>query len=161
MPNGMTENAHHRAAGSAVCAYALWNARHLAVAWLHSPFDRCGFPSFLLWLIPLVWHWHASAHEERPALSFSFFFVALVLSFVGVALDLNAIKSLAFAVSLAGFLPIRPATFLWLGCAFAWMPAAGWLFTALGPMPVNCLRIALGIAAASLTHAILSRETAR
>ena len=146
------------AAGAAITLYAAWNARNLLAAWLHSPFDRCGSVAFLLWIVPILL-WAARPSPRR--VSIPAFAVALLISFAGVAADLGALKYLGLALALAAFLPLRPATSLWLPCAAAWMPAAGWAFSAHGPLFVNSARVAVGLAALATTPLLLRDEKLR
>ena len=147
------------AAGVAIALYAAWNARNLAGAWLHSPFDRCGSPAFLLWIVPIAW-----VRLKRPPacppmpVSAAAFAIGLAVSFAGVATDLGVLKYAGLAIALAGFLPIRAATFLWLGCAAAWMPAAGWAFSSHGVILVNSMRAGIGLMAALSSPLFLRHE---
>ncbi len=147
------------AAGVAIALYAAWNARNLTAAWLHSPFDRCGAPAFLLWLVPIVWiRAKGPLDGARARVSTAAFAAGLVLSFAGVAADLGVVKYAGLAIALAGFLPIQPARFLWLACAAGWMPAAGWAFSSHGVILVNAMRAAIGLAAMALIPLFLRHE---
>jgi hypothetical protein len=148
------------AAGAAICAYAAWNARGLLAAWLHSPFDRSGSLAFALWVLPIAWLWRKGACGPGMVTPAAFA-IGLAVSFAGLATDLNVFEYLGLAIALAGFLPVRPATFLWLACAVSWMPAAGWAFSSHGALPVNCLRAATGLAAAVLTPIFLRHDSIR
>jgi hypothetical protein len=160
------------AAGAAITLYAAWNARNLVPAWQHSPYDRRGFPAFLLWNVPLASLWISrlldfqirnSKLEIRNlhgSVSPVVFAIALVVSFSGAAADLYVLEYLGLAIALAGFLPVRPATLAWLACACAWMPAAGWAFSSYGPVLVNFIRAVIGLAAVSMTPLILRNEKA-
>jgi len=148
------------AAGAAISLYATWNARHLLAAWLHSPYDRCDSLAFLLWIVPIAFLWMRRLSTDRPArVSSAAFAIALLISFAGVATDLSVLEYLGLAIALAGFLPIQPATFPWLACAAAWMPAAGWAFSAHGSLLVNSMRAAIGLAALLLTPLFLHNES--
>jgi len=137
------------AAGAAISLYAGWNARHLLGAWVHSPYDRCDSVAFVLWLFPIGLYWALRRSQEQPRpLGMIPFAIALAVSFAGVAMDLSFLEYLAFAVALAGFIPFRPASVLWLPCAALWMPGAGWAFSSHGPLPVNAARV--GVALCSL-----------
>jgi hypothetical protein len=150
------------AAGAAISIYAIWNARNLLAAWLHSPYDRCGSLAFLLWTVPILslWMTRLLANRARSTrLSSAPFAIALAVSFAGVAADLSALKYLGLAIALSGFLPVQPATFVWLGCAAAWMPAAGWAFSSHGSILVNSMRATIGLAALLLTPRFMSHES--
>jgi hypothetical protein len=73
--------------------------------------------------------------------------------------DLYVLEYLGLAIALAGFLPIRPATFAWLACAPAWMPAAGWAFSSQGPVLVNSMRAAIALVAVLMTPLFLRHES--
>jgi len=150
------------AAGAAITLYAAWNARHLAGAWLHSPFDRCGSLAFLLWIVPIACLWVTRRLTGRAGrVSSAAVAIALVVSFAGVATDLSVLEYLALAIALAGFLPVQPATFVWLACAAAWMPAAGWAFSSHGFVLVNAVRAGIGFLALLLTPFFLRHESIR
>lgn len=149
------------AAGIAICLYAIWNARSLMTAWLHSPYDRWGSIAFLCWIVPVIFLWtvrfFANGAEDR-SISTAVPGIALAVSFAGSATDLSALKYLGMALSIAGFLPVRPATLAWLGCAAAWMPAAGWAFSTYSPALVNSTRAVIGLAALLLIPLLSRRE---
>jgi hypothetical protein len=157
------------AAGAAITVYAAWNARNLVSAWLHAPFDRRGIPAFVLWNVPIACLWisrllnsrnpKSEIRNRRCPVSPVAFAIALVVSFSGVAADLYVLEYLGLAIALAGFLPVRPATFAWLACACAWMPAAGWAFSSCGPALVNSFRAVIGLAAVSMTPLLLRNES--
>ncbi len=148
------------AAGVAITVYAAWNARIVLGAWQHSPFDRCGFVAFILWIVPVACLFVARRLTERPTQASSAAFgIALLLSFAGVAMDLSVLEYAGLAIALAGFLPVQGATFVWLVCAAAWMPAAGWAFSAHGYITVNAMRVAVGLLAVFLTPLFLRRES--
>ena len=156
-------------AGIAITLYAAWNARNVVSAWQHSPFDRRGFPGFLLWSAPLGAVWlsrlvKAQTRNPKPeilhsAVSPAAFAIALIVSFSGAAADLYVLEYLGLAIALAGFLPVRPVTFAWLACAIAWMPAAGWAFSSEGPVLVNAMRAVIALVAVSMTPLFLRHET--
>ncbi len=156
--SGLRATLQAAAAGAAICLYAGWNARGLLAAWLHSPYDRCGSLAFALWVLPIAGLWVKGAGGPERV-SPAAFAIGLAVSFAGVATDLNVFEYLGLAIALAGFLPIRPVTFLWLACAAAWMPAAGWAFSSHGAALVNCARAAMGLAAAVLTPLFLRHDT--
>jgi hypothetical protein len=148
------------AAGVAISLYAAWNARRLHFAWLYSPYDRGDSVAFLLWIMPIAFLWVRRLSTGRPArVSSAAFAIGLVISFAGVATDLSVLEYLGLAVALAGFLPIQPATVPWLACAAAWMPAAGWAFSAHGSVLVNSMRVAVGVAALLLTPLFLRNDS--
>lgn len=141
---------------AAIALYTAWNARNLAGAWQHSPFDRCGSLAFIFWITPVVAAWW-TVRPLRVCLGVCT--LALAISFAGVATDLSVLEYAGLAVALASFLPFRPAFFGWLACAAAWMPAAGWAFSSQGAVLVNSMRVAAGIAAAALTPLLLNHES--
>ncbi len=148
------------AAGVAITLYTAWNAHKVLGAWLHSPFDRCGSLAFLLWIVPIACLWVGRRLRERPSrVSAAAFAAALLVSFAGVATDLSVLEYAGVAIALAGFLPVQRATFIWLGCALAWMPAAGWALSSHGSVAVNVMRVAIGLLAMLLTPLFLRRES--
>ena len=151
------------AAGAAISLYAAWNARNLLAAWLHSPYDRYGWLAFLLWVFPIGCLWMTRLHTDHAGskqVSSAAFAIALAISFAGVISDLGALKYLGLAIALAGFLPLQPASFVYLACAAAWMPAAGWALSSHGSLLVNSIRATIGLAAVLLTPCFLSNEPA-
>jgi hypothetical protein len=150
------------AAGAAITLYAAWNARHLLGAWLHSPFDRCDSLAFVLWIVPVLCLWVTRRLKKRPGrVACGAFAIALLISFAGVATDLSVLEYIAFAIALAGFLPVQRATVVWLACAPAWMPAAGWAMSSNGPFSVNATRAGIGLLAVLLTPLFLRHESLR
>jgi hypothetical protein len=150
--------------GAAITAYAAWSARDILTAWVHSPYDRCDSLVFVMWLAPLCYLWMAYPVVAREVLkrsSCAAFAAALGLSFLGVIVDMSALKYLGLAVALAGFLPMQPVTLLWLAAAAAWMPAAGWTMSAHGVPLVCAMRLAVGLGALSLTSSFLHDEPVR
>ncbi len=149
---------HPIAAGIAITLYAAWNARGLVAAWLYSPYDRFDPAAFAFWLLPIAIVW--TLHQRRGPLNLGIapFAIALVVSFAGVAVDLRSLEYLSLAVALAGFIPFRPATLLWLACAIAWMPGTGWAFSSNGPLFVNCARVATGLASVAFTPLLFPRK---
>lgn len=146
------------AAGAAITLYASWNARALLSAWIHSPFDRCGSLAFVLWTVPVACFWVTRMlGDSSRRVSIPAFAIALVVSFAGVATDLSVIEYLGLAIAMAGFLPLKPATFVWLGCAVAWMPAAGWAFSSHGSVLINSMRAGIGLAALLITPFLLAQ----
>jgi len=149
-------------AGIAISLYAAWNARDLLMAWLHSPYDRFGYIAFLLWMLPVGCVWFTRhifglavhGHVRAGALA-----IGLAVSFAGVILDVNAIKYLGLAITISGFLPLQPATYVWLACALGWMPAAGWALSSHAAVLVNCIRIVIGMIALFSTPSFLRHES--
>lgn len=133
-----------RLAGFVVCLYCAWEARDVMAAWLHSPFDKLGAVAFLVWALPLVVLYRASSPPP------TWLFVALGITLLGVAMDLNVMKDAGFAVvcaSIAGVATSRIVSrVVCLGTAASWLPALGWIFSGRGPVEVNCLRVAVAVA---------------
>ncbi len=151
---------HPVAAGVAITLYTAWNAHNLLGAWLHSPFDRIDSLAFLLWVLPVACLWVARRFAGRPGrVALAAFAIGLIVSFAGVATDLHVLEYAGLAIALMGFLPVQRATFLWLLCAIAWMPAAGWVFSAHGVATVNAVRAAVGFLAFLLTPLFLRHES--
>ena len=150
------------AAAQVIALYVAWNARALLAAWIHAPYDRCGSPAFLLWaampfFVRLSYSLDAR-DSAQPPVSAVLPAAALALTFAGIITDLSVLKDIALAVAIGAFLPLRPATFLWLALSVAWMPAAGWVFKSAGVVGVNIFRLVLGAAAIPLTPLYLRRE---
>ena len=144
--------------GTAITLYAAWNARSLLAAWLHSPYDRFDPSAFAFWLLPIAVVRTLQGSGRALPLGIAPFAVALLVSFAGVAVDLRSLEYLSLAVALTGFIPFRPATILWLCCATAWMPGAGWAFSSHGPLFVNCARVAAGLTSLALTPLLFPRN---
>jgi hypothetical protein len=140
-------------AGLAICIYATWSARDLLSAWLHSPFDKMGFPALILWLVPLgMIRMARQVFAQTPLkITPAFFGASLVFAFAGNALDLNIVKYIGLAFACAGFLPFRAVTVAWLLLAVVWMPVFGWLLKNIGPVPVNALRVVLAALSCGFT----------
>ena len=118
----------------AVAAFCAWQASALLTAWRHSPLDRLGWLTFLVWLAP-VFNNLAKSRTTKPQLPL-FSVAALALTVAGRLLDLNALLCAALAISLTALLLPSPRGVVWLAGALAWMPAFGWLAHAL---PVNAV----------------------
>jgi hypothetical protein len=109
----------------AVATFCAWQASDLLAAWRHSPFDRWGWLSFLIWSAPVVLGIINPARSVGGSTLFTVF--ALITSLGGRLLNLNAVLYFALAFSLAGFVPSGARRIVWLVGALAWMPAFGWL----------------------------------
>ena len=160
----MKKSLEPSASGLAVSVYAGWNARGLVAAWMHSPYDRCGWAAFALWLAPIVYLWMAYpvvAREAMKRCACAAFATGLALSFLGVIIDLSALKYLGLAVALTGFVPLELTTLPWLALAAAWMPGTGWAFNSYGSIAVNAGRIVLAFGAVMLAPSFLRHEPVR
>jgi hypothetical protein len=144
----------------AVLAYSAWQAQGLWTAWRHSPYDRLGWLSFVLWLLPALWlltRRPVLPTSERAPLALTALALALALS--GEVLDLNALAYAALAVAWAALMPVTAGLLVWIVGAVSWMPALGWLaHTGLVPSVVSALRLALA-AASVVLWLVLSRRS--
>lgn len=133
-----------RIAGLAVCLYAAWESRGLAVAWFNSPYDRFDFFAFLVWVFPV-----ALAVLCSDSASPLFLCGALVFSGAGVVLDMNVLDNAGLAIALAAFIPNirsnRAVQAVWLTGAVSWMPALGWFLNSDGTKTVGGLRMSLAV----------------
>ncbi len=154
---------------AAITGFALWTARDLVNAWLHSPLDRGGWLAWLLWCVPVAWTMvgfrgtagrrlpgmPAPARSAPPQVRAGFLAGALGCAVAASGSDLNVLGHLGLAVALAAWArPPRPgAVWVWLVTAVAWMPVFGWLtggtFGAALPL-VRVVCVAVGAAVAVL-----------
>jgi hypothetical protein len=148
------------AACIAICGYAIWNARGLFSAWMHSPYDRCGGLAYLFWIGPVLFVWAGPSSDARR-LNPAVFAIALACSFAGVVLDLSVLDYAALAIAIAGFVRSRPAIIPWLACSVSWMPAAGWGLSSHGALMVNLMRVAIGLASLLFIPLLICRESKR
>ena len=79
-------------------------------------------------------------------------FLALTIALLGRWIDVNLLRCVAFAVSLAALAAPDPRRWWWLAGAVAWMPALGWLAAAehSGVLAKGRLLIASGASAVYL-----------
>ncbi len=90
-------------------------------------FRKFGYPSplFLVWLLPIPIYWLKS---DLPYKSSSLLlFGAILLALLGIILELNILKDIGQAMSLASFLPLNGFTLFWLLGSFFYLPSSGWL----------------------------------
>lgn len=128
----------------AVAAYSAWRSADLVGAWRHSPFDRWGWVSFLVWLLPPLWAaWKCPTPEDPPLWPTA---LAFVLAVAGQVVDFNTLCYLGLAVALGSFVPASAARLVWWAGAPAWMPAFGWLLHSWPPPAVAGARLALALA---------------
>jgi hypothetical protein len=131
---------------TAIFLFAAWQARDIAWAWVHSPYDRAGGPAFLLWLAPAVWvAWH---RMETPPPRWRVW-VALIFTAIGGMSGINSLNYIALAVALAGCFPLLGARrWRWLFLSISWMPLLGWLGAKVGlpVVAVGVLRIVVALA---------------
>ncbi len=154
----MTADRQLKVAAGAVCLDVAWQARDVAAAWLHSPFDHLGAAAFIVWLVPLGLA--VAGGNGRP--SQRWLCVALSLSLAGVVLDVNFFKNAGLATALASFFPSRPQQAgrgVWVGGALSWMPVLGWLLNSLGPLLVNGLRVSIALGMACFFYQGAQRRT--
>jgi len=144
--------------GALVVVFCAAQCPWLLSAWLHSPFDHLGWVVFGMWLCPMVFGLFRSAPPE-PA---EWLLVAAAgCSLAGAALDVNALRNIGLALSLAAFLPWRtPGALLWTGVAVAWMPVFGWLGSSIGLAAVLAARFGMICVALLLFFAMARRRTA-
>lgn len=132
---------------TAITLFAAAQARDVAWAWVHSPYDRTGSLAFVLWLAPAVWV--AWRRLETPPPRWRVW-VALVFTAIGGMSGINFLNYLALAVALAGCFPLLGARrWRWLVLSLSWMPLLGWLAAKAG-LPVAAvagLRLLLALAA--------------
>jgi hypothetical protein len=109
---------------TAVAAFAFWQARDLAWAWLHSPYDRAGGPVFLLWLVPAV---RAEWRRAEPARRLWLVVPALLFALAGGIAGINSLNYTALVLALGGGWPLPgKRLWAWLGLSLGWMPLLGW-----------------------------------
>jgi hypothetical protein len=117
----------------------------LVAAWRFAPYDRLGVVAALAWLAALV-----VAARTSSRLARGWLVAGGLLSFVGVAGELNVAQHGAFAL-VAGAVAGGGSRAWWLLLlAPGWMPVLGWALRSAGPEVVNGLRVLAGVAAAGL-----------
>lgn len=140
-----------RLAGACAWLYGVWQAlglQHgngLRHAWLNSPYDRAGFPAFLLWMIPPA----VLLFRGAPARQ-AWFAAGVLVTLAGSLGEVNAVKYLGLAVTTAGFLPGR-LSWLHLAAAVCWMPVFGYALRSAGQPAVHAARIVVALSATVLT----------
>ena len=81
--------------------------------------------AFILWLIPIPLYWFFSREAYKSATPLLYGSIAAAL--IGIVTDLNILKDVAQAMSLASFIPLSSVSFLWLMGSFFYFPSSGWL----------------------------------
>lgn len=116
----------------AVFAYCAFQASDLPASWLHAPAARYAWIAFLIWLAPLVMViMHCVKHQETKGYSPVLLGLALAVSLAGTLGSLNVLKHIGLALAIAGMLPFRIDTIVWIITAVAWLPASGYALKAI------------------------------
>jgi hypothetical protein len=124
--------------GLAIATLA-WSAAwcgDLLAAWRHAPYDRLGCLAAAGWLGAVV---VAGSRATRP--DGRWLVAAWMVSFVGVAGDLNVARHAALAAAGAAWVGGGRRGWTIVGLAVFWMPALGWAGRSLGADAVNSLRV--------------------
>lgn len=109
-----------------------WSA-DLIGAWRDSPLDFLGWLAVLIWLSPLI-YW-ASARDSRVAMDGSrvpLLMGAVVCGALGSLASLNVMQHVGLVLACAAWLGWSWTTWVWAATGISWMPALGWLCSALG-----------------------------
>ncbi len=140
----------------AVLMFCAWQAADLITAWRHSPFDRLGWLSFAVWLLPIGFGLFRGT--TLPTGSLPLTAAALVVCLVGRVLDMHLIICGALALAGAALAPAGPRRFLWLIGALCWMPVTGWLLHSFPASAVAAFRLSLALASVGVWLLPLSRS---
>lgn len=111
-------------------------SRDLIGAWLHAPYDRLGPVAAVAWMIAL-----RQATMTTCDVSGGWLLGAGLLSFVGIAGELNVALHLALAMAAAAVVGGRQKGLALLLLAIGWMPALGWVMRWAGPAVTNLVRL--------------------
>lgn len=133
---------------SAVTVFCAWQAVDLLAAWRHSPLDRFGWLSFLVWFAPVIVACVKSTAVGDRLSPLTVFAFATAL--VGLFLDLNGVRYVALTLSIGAFLPPGPRRNFWLAGAGVWMPAYGWFASTLSIDALAVSRFLLAIVASGV-----------
>lgn len=80
---------------------------------------------FLLWLIPIPFYWLFRPEPYKS--SYLLLYGSIALATLGILTDMNILKDLAQALSLASFIPFSSFSLLWLLGSFFYFPSTPWL----------------------------------
>lgn len=117
-----------------IVIYCVWSARDLS--WQASPYMRGGTLAFIIWGFPVAFGLAYDAFMQLPhRMTVLLLAIGLLLSFIGVLGDLNALRYLGLALALAGLLPFSWPMLIWIPSAASWMPASGYFLSSL-PLPL-------------------------
>ena len=120
-------------------ATLVWSATwcgDLLAAWQHAPYDRFGWLAAAVWVTAVVMTGRRATRPDGRWL-----LVAWVMSFVGVAGDLNVARHVALAAAGAAWVGGGRLGWVIVALAVFWMPALGWAGRSLGADVVNGLRV--------------------
>lgn len=132
----------------AVIGFCAWQASDLLTTWRTSPFDRWGWLSFVIWLIPVLRALVGGGMGTNGSVPLTV--AALALGFLGRGVELNAVLNLSLALACATLIPPSPRRLLWLIGSLAWMPLLGWLASSVPPLLLASVRVFGAAAAASI-----------
>lgn len=131
----------------AVVAFCAWQAVDLLAAWRHSPLDRFGGLSFLVWFAPVIVTCVRSTAVGARLSPLTVF--AFATSLAGLFLDLNVARCVALAMAIGALLPAGRRRDFWLAGAGAWMPVYGWFASTLSIDALAVSRLLLAIVASA------------
>lgn len=108
----------------AVVAFCIWQAYDLPSDWVSFPFLRLSWLSFVIWFlpIPIYWIFPINSQTERRTTPI-LFWIALILSVLGMLGSLHALQHLGVAFALMGLVSWTWWSFIWLASCVSWMPA--------------------------------------
>ena len=131
-----------------VVALCAWQSSSLLTAWWHSPFDRLGWLSFIIWMLPAALRFagHSAIRSGSPTITV----LALLFVIAGRIFDLHIMMQAALALSLSAFVAPSGRRMVWVLAAIAWMPLLGWLARDLPVNAVAGLRLFIASAATAI-----------
>lgn len=137
--------------------FSLIQSRDLLVVWRHSPLDRLGWVSLLIWLIPPFFVWQRGGPTGFCKTSGGFLTAAILLLLAGGLFELHALNHLAVALSLTAI--ARPPGHLWpwLAGSLSWMPILTWVAKDLPSWGLLVMRLVVATTGAVLGYLSLRR----
>lgn len=132
-----------------ILIYITFQCTELFNAWLKTPLERYGWLIFVIWLLPLFFHYvrvfkGIVAHKASTPLILT----ALGLSLIGSLGTLNTLHYTGLAMALASFLPPSWRLISYVMSSVAWMPAFSWFVIKLNAeylLPLRFACVSFGI----------------
>jgi hypothetical protein len=100
--------------------FCIWEARELTSAWDAHPLMKGTPLAFLIWLAPIIFY-YINSKKGYASCSTFFLYLALLTTAVGMMGELNILKHLGVAFSLASLIPPSFSSAVWLVTSITWM----------------------------------------
>jgi lysylphosphatidylglycerol synthetase-like protein (DUF2156 family) len=137
-----------------VLAYCVWQASDLALWWRPNSPEAWGLLMFGVWLVPAVVFAISSPGPDRPRNRL--LITAAVVSLIGQLTWLNVVQHVALVLAIAGWRQPFRGQLVWMAAGCLWMPACGWVLSAIPQVWAMLLR---GIAVLVVASVVLVLET--